>query len=125
MQIGSAIVILTSGVIALSAASRSQVKEAPMPKPPGAAIHIKNQLTSGERAQGWKLLFDGKTTTGWRGYKQQTMPEGWQVIDGALARAGRATDIITTDQYDSFELALEWKITAGGNSGVMYRVSED
>ena len=124
MQISSAIVMLASGVI-LCATGRAQVKEPAMPKPPGAAIHIENTLTSEERKQGWKLLFDGKTTTSWRGYRQQTMPDGWKVENGALVRAGRATDIITTDQYDNFELSLEWKITAGGNSGVMYRVSED
>jgi Domain of Unknown Function (DUF1080) len=126
MQMGSAIVMLASGIVALAAASRAQVQEPVMPKPPpGATIHIENRLTSEERAQGWKLLFDGKTTNGWRGYQQKTMPDGWQVVDGALVRTGSGTDIITVDQYDSFELSLEWKISAKGNSGVMYRVSED
>jgi hypothetical protein len=125
MQIGSAIVMFASGIVALAAAGRAQVQEPAMPKPPGTEIFIENRLTSEERAQGWKLLFDGKTTNGWRGYQQKTMPDGWQVVDGALVRTGRGTDIITVDQYDSFEFSLEWKITAKGNSGVMYRVSED
>jgi hypothetical protein len=126
MQMGSAIVMLASGIVALATASRAQVQEPAMPKPPpGATIHIENRLTSEERAQGWKLLFDGKTTNGWRGYQQKTMPDGWQVVDGALVRTGSGTDIITVDQYDNFELSLEWKISAKGNSGVMYRVSED
>ena len=72
----------------------------------------------------WRSLFDGRTTTGWRGYRQQTMPAGWQVVDGALTRVGDATDIVTTDQFANFELALDWKVAPGGNSGVMYRVIE-
>ena len=72
----------------------------------------------------WRALFDGRTTAGWRGYRQQTMPAGWQVVDSALTRVGDATDIVTTDQFANFELALDWKVAPGGNSGVMYRVIE-
>jgi 3-keto-disaccharide hydrolase len=75
-------------------------------------------------AQEWRPLFDGKTTAGWRGYHKQTMPDGWQVVDGALTRVAAAGDIITIDQFDNFELQLEWQISPGGNSGIMYRVSE-
>jgi hypothetical protein len=93
-----------------------------------------NTLTEQEQAAGWKLLFDGKTTNGWRGYKMKDMPPGWQVIDGALVRvqggkggkgAGGGDDIITIDQYDNFELTLQWKTTPGGNSGILYRVTEN
>src|SRR5256885_16206161 len=84
-----------------------------------------NTLTDGERAAGWKLLFDGKTGAGWRGYRQQTLPAGWQVKDGALPRVAEAGDIITDEQFKNFELALEWKISPGGNSGIFYRASED
>jgi len=84
-----------------------------------------NTLTDGERAAGWKLLFDGKTGAGWRGYRQQTLPAGWQVKDGALTRVAEAGDIITDEQFKNFELALEWKISPGGNSGIFYRASED
>jgi 3-keto-disaccharide hydrolase len=73
----------------------------------------------------WRPLFDGKTTSGWRGYHQQTMPGGWQAVNGALTRVSQGGDIITIDQFDSFELELEWQIAEGGNSGIMYRVSED
>lgn len=52
------------------------------------------------------------------------MPAGWSVVDGALTRTGSAADAITIDQFASFELALEWQIAPGGNSGVMFRVSE-
>jgi hypothetical protein len=84
-----------------------------------------NTLTAAERAAGWRLLFDGKTTAGWRGYKKTDVPAGWQVVDGALTRTGPGGDIITIDRFGSFDLAFEWKVAPGGNSGVMYRVTEE
>ncbi|MGD8451186.1 MAG: DUF1080 domain-containing protein [Phycisphaerae bacterium] len=90
-----------------------------------AAAAPQNFLTDTEKAEGWKLLFDGKTTDGWRGYRQETMPTGWAVRDGCLVRVGSASDIITTDSFKDFELKLEWRICAGGNSGIFYRVNED
>lgn len=84
-----------------------------------------NRLTEAERTAGWRLLFDGTTTLGWRGYHMDSMPSGWQVVDGALTRVGGGGDIITRDQFGDFELALEWKIAPGGNSGIMYRVTEE
>ena len=81
-----------------------------------------NTLTSDEQRQGWHLLFDGQTTRGWRGFRQKAAPAGWQVVDGALTRMGRAGDLITDDEFGDFELALEWKVSEGGNSGIMYRV---
>lgn len=93
------------------------------------------RLTEQEKAAGWKLLFDGETTSGWRGYKQDEMPPGWNVIDGALVRvsggaggkgAGGGDDIVTVEQFDDFELKLEWKIVdRAGNSGLILRASED
>ncbi len=71
---------------------------------------------------GWKSLFDGKTLNGWRGYKQQQVPAGWKVEDGVIARQSGGGDIVTNDEFGDFELALEWKISPGGNSGVFYRV---
>ncbi len=84
-----------------------------------------NELTAEERASGWRLLFDGRTTEGWRGFRGESMPDGWQVVDSALTRVDRGGDIISVDQFENFELELEWKIEVGGNSGVFYRVSED
>jgi len=85
-----------------------------------------NFLTAEEKAPGWKLLFDGKTTTGWRGYKKDYFPDqGWKAIDGCLVRVGPGGgDICTVEQFDNFELKLEWRICAGGNSGIFYRVDE-
>ena len=82
-----------------------------------------NALTSAEASQGWTLLFDGTSTAGWRAYDKDAMPEGWKAVDGALTRVGRAGDIITTRSYRNFELALEWRIGPGGNSGVFYRAA--
>lgn len=85
-----------------------------------------NTLTEKEKQAGWKLLFDGKTTGGWRNYRKDGISDGWKVIDGALTRAEKgAGDIITVDQYDSFELCLDYKISKGGNSGLMYHVTEE
>jgi Domain of Unknown Function (DUF1080) len=83
-----------------------------------------NTLTAAERAQGWRLLFDGRTTSGWRGFRQTSVPSGWQVVDGALTRVGGGGDIITQDRFENFELSIEWQIAPRGNSGIMYRVSE-
>jgi hypothetical protein len=91
-----------------------------------------NTLTDAERRAGWKLLFDGKTTAGWRGYHREMFPRGrWVVRDNSLhhfAGAGDQStdggDIITINQYSNFELSLEWKLAGGGNSGVKYFIDE-
>src|SRR5256885_3344021 len=90
----------------------------------GGAVPL-NPLRSEERTAGWRLLFDGKTTAGWRGWKMDSMPSGWQVVDGTLKRVKPAADIITKEKFRNFELSLEWNIAKNGNSGIFYRVSED
>jgi len=84
-----------------------------------------NTLTPEERAAGWRLLFDGHSTVGWRGWQMDSMPSGWGVREGALTRVRAAADIITTDKFKNFELSLEWNIAKNGNSGIFYRASED
>jgi hypothetical protein len=88
-----------------------------------------NMLTYREVQEGWKLLFDGKTTDGWRGFKMDKMPSDWSVIDGCLVAQGSgggetANDIITVEQYEDFDLYLEWAISPGGNSGIFFYVLE-
>jgi hypothetical protein len=94
---------------------------------PGAKAPL-NTLTSAEKAAGWRLLFDGKSTKGWRAFKQQAFPTGtrWVIEEGALHRqpGPRSGDIVTVDQFDSFDLTWEWKIAPGGNSGLKYLVEE-
>jgi hypothetical protein len=81
-------------------------------------------LTADEHSAGWRLLFDGESTAGWRGFKRASLPAGWQVKNSALTRVAEAGDIVTDEVFRDFELTLEWKVAAGGNSGIMYRVSE-
>lgn len=83
------------------------------------------QLTADQRAAGWRSLFDGTSTAAWRGYHEQTMPAGWRIVDGILTKTGSVNDIITKDQFGNFELALDWKIGPGGNSGIFYRGTEE
>jgi hypothetical protein len=84
-----------------------------------------NVLTEEERADGWRLLFDGRTTEGWRAYRGDSVPDGWQVVDGTLARVAPAGDLVTVDEFDDFELALEWTVEPAGNSGIFYRATEE
>ena len=85
-----------------------------------------NELSAADQKAGWRLLFDGKTTDGWRNYKKETVGAGWQVIDGILTRSGdNAGDIITKAKYRNFDLALDWRVAEGGNSGILYRATED
>jgi len=85
-----------------------------------------NTLTDAEKAAGWKLLFDGKGLTGWHNFKREGVRPGWQVKDGALVCVDphNAGDLVTTEQFDSFELQLDYNISEGGNSGIMYHVTD-
>ena len=80
-------------------------------------------LTATEQAAGWKLLFDGTSLSGWRGYKTDTPPTGWTARGGELIREGAGGDLMTVEQYGDFELRFDWKVTANGNSGVIYRIA--
>ena len=91
----------------------------------GTARSLAAGTARSQQATAWRSLFDGRTTGGWRGFRQPQMPAGWQVVDGALTRVDRAADIVTVDQFADFELILEWKVPANGNSGIFYRVTED
>jgi hypothetical protein len=87
-----------------------------------------NELTPAEKTEGWKLLFDGKTTKGWRAFKKPAFPErGWVVADGELRlEAGsRAGDIVTEETFSDFDLSWEWKIEPGGNNGLKYFITEE
>ena len=72
-----------------------------------------------------EVIFDGKTLAGWRGYQKQAIDDHWVVEDGAIKGSGKGPDIVTEKQYGDFDLRFEWKIAPGGNSGVIYRVTED
>ena len=87
-----------------------------------------NQLCQEETADGWRLLFDGETTNGWRNFKGSGIGDGWQVIDGNLVTLGKGGDIggdiITNEQFEDFELSVDWAISEGGNSGILFNVLE-
>lgn len=89
-----------------------------------------NTLTNKEKKEGWKLLFDGKTTGDWHTYLRDTVGSKWQVKNGVLVfdtsqpRNGGG-DIVTNEAYENFELHLEWKISKGGNSGIIFDIRED
>ncbi len=84
-----------------------------------------NTLTKKEKTDGWELLFDGKSMDKWRGYQKEDMPEGWVIEGDSIVMTGGGGDIVTREQFDNFELKLEWKIQEGGNSGIFYRANED
>jgi hypothetical protein len=85
-----------------------------------------NTLTSAEKAAGWQLLFDGKDFTGWHNFKYDGVRPGWEVKDGELVCADphNAGDLVTTGEYGSFELQLDYNISHAGNSGIMYHVTD-
>jgi Domain of Unknown Function (DUF1080) len=103
----------------------------PGPGASATAAAEPNTLTAEEKAAGWQLLFDGKTTTGWHGYQKTTFPEkGWKVENGTLAHEKneegfRAGDILTDEEFDNFEVVLDFKVTPRGNSGLKYLVDEN
>jgi len=86
-----------------------------------------NALTAQERAEGWRLLFDGKSTAGWHTFAKPTVV-GWQVENGELIALGQggdhANDIVTNDAFENFELVVEWKLAPKANSGILFNVVE-
>lgn len=90
-----------------------------------------NTLTAAEQKDGYKLLFDGKTNNGWRTYKNKPA-DSWSVSNGTLYCKGDSTnnsdmraDMITTGEYENFDLSIDWKISPKGNSGIIYLASEE
>lgn len=87
-----------------------------------------NYLTQEEKDAGWRLLFDGQTTEGWRGFNESVIPTAWVVEEGTLKSLGAGGDlggdIVYDEAFGEFELSVEWKISEGGNSGIFYHVVE-
>ena len=94
---------------------------------------VQNTLSSSERADGFQLLFDGKSTAGWHTYGRSSVGQAWKISDGVLyfdttrtnGRRMGGGDIVTNEEYENFHLKLEWKIAPGGNSGIIFLVNED
>lgn len=95
--------------------------------------YLKNVLTENEARTGWRLLWDGKTTDGWRGAKLTEFPEeGWEISDGILsvlssggAESRNGGDIVTKNLFSNFELSVDFNMTEGANSGIKYFVDSE
>jgi Domain of Unknown Function (DUF1080) len=93
----------------------------------GAALSLVPGSLGGQKippeiSDGWFSLFDGKSLAGWRGYRSEQVGKGWEAEDGVLTVKDGADDLVTTAEFQDFELRLDWRISKGGNSGVFYRV---
>jgi hypothetical protein len=125
--------LLAATVVFAVSCQNGQKKPAESPEKEKSAVAPAapelNKLSAEEASSGWKLLFDGTTSTGWRGYNKTEFPKGWEVVDGTLhcigtgkgeAGAENGGDIIYDKKFKNFDLKLEWKIQEGGNSGIFY-----
>jgi cytochrome c len=103
---------------------------------PAVAPRADNVLTDREKAEGWQLLFNGQNLEGWHNYGKTTIGKSWIIADNAIHldarpnpdggwQAADAGDILTAEEYEDFELELDWKIGPCGNSGIIYHVKED
>ncbi len=102
--------------------------------PATTPVPANNALTGEEKEAGWQLLFDGATKNGWHVYNNKSDGSAWQVVDGTLHLDPKTKkdyqtvgggDIVTADEYENFDLKLEWKLDSAGNSGIMFYVRED
>lgn len=111
-------------LLILCAAPKSPAADAPAPAPPAT----RPVLTDAEKQAGWKLLFDGVSTAGWRGLGMEEFPKDiWLIENGCFHCLGgpKSNDLVTVDTYENFELAFEWMVPKHlGNSGLKYRVQE-
>lgn len=122
---GFAVVLITLGSCQCSKPEDSKsVQDTTANNAPG-----QNSLTAEQKADGWKILFNGQDLEGWRFFRDKEN-NSWRVIDGTLHckpfdEANKRSDLITTEQFTDFELVFDWKISPQGNSGVMFRVTEE
>ncbi len=116
--------ILTTGLAGRKTPERNEILQ---------FNYIPNTLSAREQKEGWKLLWDGRTTAGWRGARLDRFPEkGWQIENGVLSvlassggESANGGDIVTVDPYRDFELEVDFRISAGANSGIKYFVDTE
>lgn len=108
--------VVLPGIVLLAAGCGPSRSEAPV-----------QEQTAAADTSDWIVLFDGTSLEAWRGYRSETIPPGWRIAeDGTLHCTGEGSgDLITKEQFADFVLELEWKVAPGGNSGIMYRVTEE
>jgi hypothetical protein len=124
--------LLITAVVALATLGTVAVESDPVAvaKPAEAGASAPNTLTETEKSRGWRLLWDGKTTAGWRSARGENFPtKGWSIAHGILSvqdsggnEAARGGDVITRERFASFELVADFQITPGANSGIKYLV---
>jgi hypothetical protein len=134
------LILLLFSALFMSCGSQQEAESSGRMQPDQQAVETltSNFLTEEEKAEGWILLFDGESFEGWRGLGIEGIPEGhWIIEDGTIKKVPSADvplledgqplaggDLITIRTFENFELCLEWKISAAGNSGIKYNVSE-
>jgi hypothetical protein len=123
--------LLTVSLLAVSALTYlATAQDKPAPKTEASATAAaeapSNTLTEAETKAGWKMLFNGKDLTGWHNFKSEKVKPGWQVKDGELVCVDphNAGDLCTADQYDWFELQVDFKMGEGANSGIIYHATD-
>jgi len=97
-------------------------------------MNTDNTLSKKEKNSGWQLLFDGHSTNGWHTYGKQIAGKAWSVNNGTIfldaaakknLASGESGDLVTNEEYDNFDLKLDWKIGPKGNSGIIFYIHED
>jgi hypothetical protein len=121
LRVRPAIIVALSVTLAgCSSAPPAQSAATPVSTATSAGV-----LTPAERADGWRILFDGTNLNAWRGYKRADVPEGWVVAGGTLTKTKPVEDIVSKEEFGDFDLQIEWKIGEAGNSGIFYRGTEE
>lgn len=110
---------LASAFVSCASAPPADVQQVAVP------ASSSNSLTAAERADGWRLLFDGTSLDAWRGYKQPNVPAGWRVVAGTITKDRPVSDIVSKEEFGNFDLQIEWRISDAGNAGIFYRGSEE
>lgn len=133
IKVRSLLVIAITCFVAISCASEGDAdRDTAMATAADEPVAL-NTLTEEEAEEGWKLLFDGESTEGWRGYNRDEFPEGGWVIEDGILRVigtgmgeagGEGGDIVYDEEFHNFRLSLEWKVSEGGNSGIFYLAQE-
>jgi len=131
-------IVIASSCLALFACNNesgnSEAKEADTTTTNATPADMNNTLTDEQKKEGWQLLFDGTSTSGWHKYGNTPAGTSWKVADGTLYLDASDTlngkirsggDIVTDNEYENFELNLEWKVDTGANSGIIFYVNED
>jgi hypothetical protein len=130
------IYLLTAiATLTMAAMSCTSQKESAKTEDTGTEVSdIPNSLTPEQTAEGWQLLFDGETLTGWKRFNRDTIGPLWSVRDGAILCDGAGLgegsgamggSLVTTKKFGNFDLVLDYKLSPGGNSGILYHVTED